>query len=345
MLAGLGYAVISIALPQRFWTRASAVVSAMWGVGTLIGPASGGLFAQFGLWRWGFGMLAVLAVGMCGLVVLSVPVRERRRGADQVRTRIPVVSLSLLGLAALVVSAAVVPRTGIGTGLLLALGFVVIIAFLAFERGLGRGFPSATVLPRSVFGSGPLKWIYLTLGLLMAATMADMYVPLFGQRLGDLPPVAAGLLGAALSVGWTVGEIGSASINDDRTIRRVVSIAPLVMAAGLVAAMSVQSDEVSTAAAIGWAAALVLTGIGIGAAWPHLSAWAMASVDDRTEQSMAAAAINTVQLICGAFGAGYAGVVVNIWDAPDAEAGRWMFGSFALLAALAWVSAGRACRT
>lgn len=31
VLAGLGYAVISAALPDRLWTRASAVVSAMWG--------------------------------------------------------------------------------------------------------------------------------------------------------------------------------------------------------------------------------------------------------------------------------------------------------------------------
>jgi MFS family permease len=31
LLAGLGYAVINAALPDRLWTRASAVVSAMWG--------------------------------------------------------------------------------------------------------------------------------------------------------------------------------------------------------------------------------------------------------------------------------------------------------------------------
>ena len=345
MLAGLGYAVISVALPKRLWTRASAVVSAMWGVGTLIGPASGGLFAQFGLWRWGFGLLAVLSMGMCGLVVISVPVRERRRGQDYLRSRIPVLSLSLLGFAALAVSVAVVPRNWIGTVLLLALGVALVVAFLAAERGAGRQLRPGSVLPRSVFGPGPLKWIYLTLGLLMAATMADMYVPLFGQRLGGLPPVAAGFLGAALSVGWTVGEIASASITSDRKIRRVVSVAPVVMAVGLMAAMLAQSEKVSTGAVIGWAAALVLSGGGIGVAWPHLSAWAMGSVDDPAEQSMAAAAINTVQLICGAFGAGFAGVVVNIWDAPTADAGRWMFGSFAVLAALAWVSAGRACRT
>ena len=55
-----------------------------------------------------------------------------------------------------------------------------------------------------------MRWIYLTLGMLMAATMADMYVPLFGQRLAHLTPVAAGFLAAAgLAIGWTVGEIGA----------------------------------------------------------------------------------------------------------------------------------------
>ena len=32
-----------------------------------------------------------------------------------------------------------------------------------------------------------------------------------------------------------------------------------------------------------WAAALVITGTGVAMAWPHLSAWAMGSVDDPAE--------------------------------------------------------------
>ena len=60
--------------------------------------------------------------------------------------------------------------------------------------------------------------------------------------------------------------------------------------------------------------ALLITGTGVGIAWPHLSAWAMGCVDDPAEGPAAAAAINTVQLICGAFGAGLAGVVVNMTD-------------------------------
>ena len=79
----------------------------------------------------------------------------------------------------------------------------------------------------------------------------------------------------------------------------------------------------------------MIAGAGIGIAWPHLSAWAMGSVvDDPAEQAVAAAAINTVQLMCGAFGAGLAGVVVNLRDSVDPTAGRWMFGVFAVFAAV-----------
>ncbi|MGV0802203.1 MFS transporter, partial [Mycolicibacterium elephantis] len=136
--------------------------------------------------------------------------------ADEVTAApVPVWSLVLLGLAALAVSVAGVPRDVRATTGLVVLGGALVAAFLYVDRRR-----TAAVLPPSAFRAGPLKWIYLTLGVLMAATMADMYVPLFGQRLAHLTPVAAGFLGAGLAIGWTASEIGSASLRTDRTIRR-----------------------------------------------------------------------------------------------------------------------------
>ena len=86
---------------------------------------------------------------------------------------------------------------------------------------------------------------------------------------------------------------------------------------------------------------LLISGAGIGIGWPHLSAWAMSKVDDPAEGPAAAAAINTVQLISAAFGAALAGVVVNLADGGDAAAARWLFISFAVLAALAVVASTR----
>jgi MFS family permease len=309
LLAGLGYAVINTALPSSLWTKASALVSAMWGVGTLVGPAAGGLFSQFSSWRWAFGMLVILTA------------------AIQVR------SLVLLGVAALAVSVAGIPHDVRATAALLALGAALVAVFVYVDRRR-----PAAVLPPSTFGKGPLKWIYLTLGVLMAATMADMYVPLFGQRLAHLTPVAAGFLGAGLAVGWTVGEISSASLRSERIIKLTVAVAPLVMATGLALGALTQYEDASVGLVAVWAVALFITGTGVGMAWPHLSAWAMSCVDDPAEGPAAAAAINTVQLICGAFGAGLAGVVVNLTDTGDATPARWLFAAFAVLAALGVVA-------
>jgi MFS family permease len=90
--------------------------------------------------------------------------------------------------------------------------------------------------------------------------------------------------------------------------------------------------------------AMFVTGCGVGMAWPHLSAWAMGCVDDPAESATAAAAINTVQLMCGAFGAGLAGVVVNIHEHDDAGGARWMFALFAVLAFTGTIASCRAVR-
>lgn len=338
LVAGLGYAVINTALPNTLWTKASALVSAMWGVGTLVGPAAGGLFAQYGLWRWAFGVLVILTVAMAVMVPVVLPGRDST-AAHEALPGVPIWSLALLGAAAMAVSVAGIPHDVRATAALLVLGGLLVAAFIAVDRRM-----SASVLPPSTFGAGPLKWIYLTLGVLMAATMVDMYVPLFGQRLAHLTPVAAGFFAAVLSVGWTVGEILSASLQRRRAISRTVAVAPLVMAVGLAAGALLIRGGMAAPLVVLWALALLVAGAGIGIAWPHLSAWAMGSVDDPAEGPAAAAAINTVQLICGAFGAGLAGVVVNLSETGGAAAAKWLFAVFAVLAAAGTVASFRSRR-
>jgi MFS family permease len=338
MLAGLGYAVINAALPSWLWTRASALVSAMWGISVIIGPAMGGVFAQFGIWRWAFGSLAIITVAMAALVPSALPAR-RRDAATSGLPLVPVRSLLLLGVAALAISIAGVQRGAPATFGLLAAGAAVVGLFLVVDRRA-----EATVLPRAAFGPGALKWMYVTIGLLMAATMVDMYVPLFAQHLAGMVPAAAGFFGAVLAIGWTLSELASASVSRTRAVVRLVAAAPAVMAAGLAVGALALGDELRWPLLVAWAAGLFIAGAGVGIAWPHLSAWIMGAVDDPVEAGTAAAAINTVQLICGAFGAGLAGVVVNIAEGGEAAAARWLFIVFAVLAAAGLAASYRASR-
>jgi MFS family permease len=339
LLCGLSFAVINAVLPRYLWSRGSAMVASTWGVGALLGPALGGLFAQFGVWRWAFGLLAMLSVGMAVLAPGVLSADGDDQDGEHAAVRIPVPSVVLLGAAALAVSVASLPRNTLATAGLLTLGALLIGVFLVVDRKM----PTA-VLPASVYGFGPLKWVYLTLGLLVAATKVDLYVPLFGQRLAHLGPIVAGLLGAALSMGWTLSGLGSGSLNRTRTIVGVVIAAPVVMALGLALAGATHVQDATAGIIIVCALALLAVGIGIGAAWPHLSAWAMTDVDDPAEGGAAATAINSVQLIFGAFGAGLAGVVVNIADDGGASAARLAFAVFAVLALSACFTAFRAGR-
>jgi MFS family permease len=339
LLAGLGYAVINAALPRALWTRASALVSAMWGVATVVGPATGGLFAQFGLWRWAFVAMAIVTALMAMLVPVALTGGRVNPSAVAPVMKVPVWSLVLVGAAALAISVAQIPHNIISTAGLLAAGIVLVGMFVLVDWRM-----HAAVLPPSVFGPGPLKWIYLTMGVLMLGAMVDTYVPLFGQRLAHLTPVAAGFLGAALAVGWTVSEIVSASLENPRAIGRVIAVAPVVVASGLALGAFTQRDDASVGIVALWTLALLVAGIGIGMAWPHLSVRAMDSVSDPAEGIAAAAAINTVQLISAAFGAGLAGVVVNTTQGGDMMEARWLFAVFTVLSAAGVAASYRAVR-
>ncbi|WP_428340000.1 MFS transporter [Mycobacterium sp.] len=338
LLAGLGYALITTTLPRVLWTRASALVSAMWGVATVVGPAAGGLFAQFGLWRWAFGVMAMLSVAMGALVPLVLTAGHVDPDHVVTDLQVPVWSVLLLSAAALTVSIAQVPTDVAATAVLLVISVVLIVLFVVVDRRM-----SVKVLPPSVFGPGPLKWIYLALAVLMTSAMVDMYVPLFGQRLAHLVPVVAGFLGAALAIGWAVSELLSASLKSRKAVNRVVIAAPLVIALGLLLAAVTQVENAPVSLVATWALALTLTGAGIGAGWPHLSAWAMQSVDEQ-DGAAAGAAINTIEVIAGACGAGLAGVVVNSAQGGVVIAARALFAVFAAVGVLGALASYRAVR-
>ena len=50
-------------------------------------------------------------------------------------------------------------------------------------------------------------------------------------------------------------------------------------------------------------------------------------------------------MICGAFGAGLAGVVVNLTETSDATPARWLFFAFAILAAVGVLASTRSGRS
>ncbi|QCQ93730.1 MFS transporter [Rhodococcus sp. SGAir0479] len=322
LLAGLGYATINLALPPRLWTRASGLVSAMWGVGTFAGPTIGGAFAQFGSWRAAFAVLVVATATVAVLVPLALP---RKTGSTDTPGRLPVMPFALLIAATTAVAVGGIVGNAAVSALAVAGACALVVAFVAADRRSPAG-----VLPSSTFGPSRLRWVYLTVAALAAASTVETFVPLFGDRLAGLAPLPAGFLGAALALGWTLGELSSAAVSGPSAVRRIVRGGPLVVACGLLSATLLVPDGADTVRIAGWAVGLALAGAGIGLAWPHLTVAAMASATG-VEGAQAAAGINTVQLVANAFGAALAGVLVNL-GGLDVRSAQVLFGAFAGLA-------------
>src|SRR3546814_1550765 len=68
LLLGLSYSAVRMVFDERLWSRAMVLVSSMWGVATLAGPAIGGIFAQTGHWRLAFWAVVPIAAVLALLV-------------------------------------------------------------------------------------------------------------------------------------------------------------------------------------------------------------------------------------------------------------------------------------
>ena len=101
LIFALSYAMINLVFEQRLWPRAMALISAMWGIATLVGPAVGGIFAELHAWRWAFGILLPIMALYAAFTFLILPKGQ----AQQAAAPLPTAQLLLLTVAVLVVSA------------------------------------------------------------------------------------------------------------------------------------------------------------------------------------------------------------------------------------------------
>lgn len=344
LLAALSYGLIQLVFEQRLWPRAVALVSGMWGVATLCGPAVGGLFAQAGHWRWAFWFLLPVAAAQALLVLVqlrpSMGVKHTRPAAAP---RVPALQIGLLAASVLVIAASgLVPDLAlqaVGVVLGLAIGFA---ATRIDSRADVRVLPSGAYVV-----SAPLGAIYASVALLLIGSTTEIFVPYFLQLLHGHSPLAAGYLTAAMAGGWSAGSLlssGRSGAKADAMLRA----GPVACTLGLVAlALLLPSPGVFGAGAgtLLIAAALAAVGLGVGIGWPHLITRVM-SLAPKGEEGLASASITTVQLYGMAVGAAVAGLVANAagLSVPGgAEGARsaavWLFAGFALApVAAAWLA-------
>ncbi|WP_255468849.1 MFS transporter [Reyranella sp. CPCC 100927] len=339
-LVALSYAMIRLLFDETLWPRAMALVSGMWGVATLVGPALGGVFAELDAWRAAFWSLIPVTVLFAILAGAMLP---RRTVDGAARAALPWAQLILLTAAVLAVSAGSV-MSGLAWSIAGVIAAVVLTALLIWIEAGAR----QRLLPQGAFRiAAPLGALYATMSLLaVTVTSSEIFVPLFLQVLHGLPPLVAGYLAALMAAGWTLGSITGSGARGGG-VGRAIQAAPLLAFAGMV----VLSILIPAGSAADWArlgpicVGLVVVGFGVGMSWPHLLTRVL-QVAPRDEQDLASASLTTVQLFATALGAALAGMVANLAGLTEpggvtgtANAARWLFGVFAVTPALCILTA------
>lgn len=345
-LLGLSYSSVRIVFPERLWPKSMALLSSMWGVATLLGPAVGGMFAEAGLWRWAFWSVILVAAGLALTVQTQM---SRQSSLPQQARGVPFVQLGLMVLAVLVVSVASLSPQAWKNLLGVAAGCVLTLAIVAADtRRRNR------LMPDGAYELARMGAVYACIALLSIVVTSEIFVPYFLQVLHGHRPLAAGYLASLISIGWTTGTITSAG-RKGGAIAAILRTGPVLTAVSIAGLGLLLTVEFSgpLASALALALPLLGMGLGIGMCWPHLLTH-IYKVAPSGQENMASSAIITVQLYAVAFGSALGGMIANAAGFTDpggvegtGRAAWILLVSFGLAPALAayfviWVVRARA---
>jgi len=309
-LLGLSYSSVRIVFPERLWPKTTALLSSMWGLATLCGPAIGGMFAQAGLWRWSFWSVIVAAFGLALAVQSQIAVKA---STPQQSRSIAFVQIGLMMVSVLVVSVASLSPQTWRNLLGVAVGALLTAVIVRVDRRSRNGNDNGSrLMPDGAYELLKMGGAYACTVLLSVSITMEMFVPYFLQVLHGQTPLAAGYLAAVMSVGWTLGTFYSASRNET-AVQRMLRFGPTVTAVcivllALLTALPVFDDRLIAASAV--LIPLLGTGMGMGICWPHLLTHIYKTAP-AGQENMASSAVITVQLYAMAFGAALGGMIAN----------------------------------
>ncbi len=340
-LSALSFTQVRQLFPERLWARALAVISVSWGAATLLGPAVGGVFAEYHAWRAAFWSLLAVTPVLLLLVEWALP-----RGLAPPAAARPMawLNLALLAGSVLAVSAGGMSPNVAVNALGLAAAAIGLAWFARRERRRPALLPRGATQPTT-----PLGATYAAMALLLLGLTTEIFVPYFLQALHGLSPLHAGYLSALLSGGWTLGSM--ASTGPSRAPGRLLRCGPLAVAGGLLGlALAMPRAGLPGLDVAVMGGCLLAMGLGIGMCWPHLGTSVFRQAAEG-EQALAAASITTVVMVTNALGSALGGVLTNLagLTAPGgptgaAHAAAWLFAVAALAPALALRAMRRVAR-
>jgi len=340
-LVAMGFVAVGLIFPRRYFARAMAAVSTLWGVSAFAGPLVGGFFVEYATWRWGFAFFACQAFALALWIVLRSDAGVARSMADT--AGFPVKRLSLLCLAVVLVAFGGVEVSIVRTVPSVAAGLVFLIAFLWLDERAGH----SRLLPRRAFD--PLQPAGAALLMILSMSMATIAVTAFGPLLvtaiHGVSALTAGYIVACSSIGWTVMAVLVSGL-PERCDRLMITLGMTIVTLSILGFLhAVPNGPV-------WLIAVfaAMEGGGFGIAWTFVlrRTVGLAGAD---EVQRVSGAIPTVQRLGYALGAAYVGIVANAsgllsieTPADAAQVAHWVFASCVPFVAIGLIAMGALVR-
>ncbi|MDR7540648.1 MAG: MDR family MFS transporter [Armatimonadota bacterium] len=280
--------------------RVQGLFSGVWGVASVVGPSLGGFLVDRGSWRWIF--YANLPLG---LVTLWVVARKYREPPVRVEGRVDVVGAALL-VACVVVGLWSLERASSAPGLVLS--GLLAAAFVAWESRSPH-----PVVPLRLFRNRLVSAASVTGFLVGAALFGSLYyVPLFVQGVQGRGPTEAGAVLTPLMLAWTAASSLGGRLALRFGFRRVAVAGGVLLVAGFT--VLVGMPAAASAAPVGWATALLGTGMGLVVL---VTVLAVQSSVPYTERGLATSLTLFFRSIGGAVGVSVLGslMVRRLWAA------------------------------
>jgi MFS family permease len=306
VMLALSMSLISELFPPQLRKRVLALVSAIWGVASLLGPGIGGMFASAGWWRGAF-WINVPIVLLFVLACTRLPGKK----PGMATIRFPYLQLALLtaGVAA-VAMASQVAHLWAQIGLLAAAAVAVALTIRLDQHTENRMFPSHPLsLARPI---GTANWVMALSSV--THTVIGAYLPLSMQILHGVSDEAAGYAVTGLAFSWTVASMLTSHIHGAAALRSIVIGQGLCLIGLTGMALAITDLPFAVIVALN-----IVVGFGLGSSNLHLVEASMRHAP-AGEQTTTAGAIPTIRSLGIAFGSAGAGVIANKAGLTDALA-------------------------
>jgi MFS family permease len=345
-LVSLAFVSVERLFTRNIWPQLFGVMSAIWGIAAFSGPMIGAIMVELLSWRWAVGIFTLggIAVAAASLTILNTAGASRPQAAGDAAPPFPYGALACLAASVVLIAAAGVDITLLRSSLLLCLGLVGLTLFIRIDalKPRSRLFPSNLFSWRSPVGNG----MTMVATFSVATCSFGIYGPLLLTTLHEIPLLTTGYIIAAESISWSILSILVANAPLHRE-RLIIVVGALMIACGIAGfAYTIPAGSIPLILLCA-----LLQGGGFGVAWPFLTRVIVASAAP-DEQTIASAAVPTMQRIGYAVGAAVAGIIANASGFSEglsreaaATVASWLFLAFVPLGIVGCLAALRMSST